>query len=205
MVAFTILGSGVWEQITYEDVQEKVQRYGNYVLDDIAQAFRESDIHEIDMTSYADNFSIIRIKFAKDNFGNGKSDVSYSVEYAEPLHNITQHLIYKNDQPIHKWNDSNWEHYEHLQGYNGHSLDHHYNEFENANYIVTIASFKCTKLPGNIPKYQGLYNTNQQRLKDAVYVVDLEIEIHKIDGDSPKYYDTVNFNRTVFVSDAYNI
>ena len=74
------------------------------------------------------------------------------------------------------------------------------------NYIITITDFKCERLPGSITKYQGL-NTNGQRLRDAMYVVNLEIEIYKIDGDSPGSdpYDTVNFERTIFVSDVYNI
>ena len=31
LIGLTLLGSGIWGQLSYEDVHEKVQKYGNYV------------------------------------------------------------------------------------------------------------------------------------------------------------------------------
>ena len=54
LIGFTLLGSGIWGQLSYEDVHEKVQRYGNYVLDDMAKSFTKADIDKIRIDSYTD-------------------------------------------------------------------------------------------------------------------------------------------------------
>ena len=46
-IGFMLLGNGVWDQLSFEDVHEQVETYGNYVLDDIGDAFRKSNIDRI--------------------------------------------------------------------------------------------------------------------------------------------------------------
>ena len=48
-IGFMLLGIGVWNQLSYEEVYSKVEIYGNYVLDDIGRSFRESNIEEISL------------------------------------------------------------------------------------------------------------------------------------------------------------
>jgi len=187
LIGFALLGSGIWGQLAYEDVHEKVQHYGNYVLDDMSESFKESDIERIRIDSYADGFSIVRVEF-NDN----TSDIKYSINYmgTDPLHeNIQKHQINKNNQPIHKNNDG---------------VNQYYNEFENKGYAVSISEFKCNELSsapstlkyGNRP-YDG------SRLESAVYIVDLQIEIYKKTRTSMELYNTIDFQRTLFVTDEF--
>ena len=109
---------------------------------------------------------------------------------SDPLHqNIQRHQINKNNQPIHKDNDA---------------VNQYYNEFENKGYAVSISEFKCNELGfatgtekyGNRP-----YDGNQ--LESAVYIVDLQIEIYKKSGDFMELYNTIDFQRTLFVTDEF--
>ena len=187
LIGFTLLGSGIWAQLSYEDVHEKVQKYGNYVLDDMSDAFKKNNIDKISIDSYTDGYSVVRVEFS-----NGNADIKYSVDYmtSNPMHeNIQKHQINKNNQPIHKNNDN---------------VNQYYNEFENKGYAVTISEFKCNELGfstgtekyGNRP-YDG------NRLESSVYIVDLQIEIYKKDGISMKLYNTIDFQRTLFVTDEF--
>ena len=187
LIGFTLLGSGIWGQLSYEDVHEKVQRYGNYVLDDMAKAFTSADIEKIRIDSYTDGFSIVRVEF-DDN----TADIKYSVDYmlSNPFHeNVQKHQINKNNQPIHVNNDA---------------VKQYYNEFENKGYAVSISKFKCNELSfssgtekyGNRP-YDG------NRLESAVYIVDLQIELYKKIKNSMELYNTIDFQRTLFVIDEF--
>ena len=126
LIGFTLLGSGIWGQLSYEDVHEKVQRYGNYVLDDISESFQKNNI-DINLNSYVDNYSVVRVEFTDSN----ASDIKYSIAYmpSDPIHqNVQKYQVHKNNQPIHKNNDT---------------VNQYYNEFENKGYAVSISEFKC--------------------------------------------------------------
>ena len=187
LIGFTLLGSGIWGQLSYEDVHEKVQHYGNYVLDDMAKSFTTSNIDKINIDSYTDGYSIVRVEF-DDN----TADIKYSVDYmvSNPLHeNIQKHQINKNNQPIHKNNDA---------------VNQYYNDFENKGYAVTISEFKCNELgfSSGTEKYGNRpYDGNQ--IESAVYIVDMQIEIYKKTGASMQLYNTVDFQRTLFVTDEF--
>ena len=186
LIGFTLLGSGIWEQLSYEDVHEKVQRYGNYILDDISESFKKNNIG-IRIDSYADGYSVVRVEFTDSN----ASDIKYSIDYmaSDPVYqNIQKHQIHKNNQPIHK---------------NNNAVNQYYNEFENKGYAVSISEFECEQLPIQVQKYQGEVNTNGPSLQGAVYVINLEIEIYKRVGDSMERYNTIDFERTLFVTDDF--
>ena len=187
LIGFTLLGSGIWGQLSYEDVHEKVQRYGNYVLDDMSESFKENNIERIRIDSYADGYSIVRVEF-DDN----TSDIKYSIDYmaSNPLHdNVQRHQINKNNQAIHRSNDA---------------VNQYYNEFENKGYAVSISKFKCNQLnfAGNTEKY-GNRPYDGSQLTNAVYIVDLQIEIYKKMRSSMELYNTIDFQRTLFVTDEF--
>ena len=52
----------IFKQLSYEDVNQKILSYGNYVLDDISTSFKKPDIDEIRVDHY-DGFAIIRVEF----------------------------------------------------------------------------------------------------------------------------------------------
>ena len=195
LIGFTLLGSEIWGQLSYEDVHEKVQRYGNYVLDDMSQSFRKSDIDKIRIDSYTDGYSVVRVEF-----DNGNTDIKYSVDYmvSDPLHNISQHQINKNNEPIHR---------------NNNTMNQYYNEFENKGYAVTISEFKCTELTnvGNNTQFgeenpttrYGYRPFDTAAFELAMYIVDLQIEIYKKVGALMELYNRVDFQRTIFVSDEF--
>ena len=187
LIGFTLLASGIWTQLSYEDVHEKVQRYGNYVLDDMSESFKENNIERIRIDSYADGYSIVRVEF-DDN----TSDIKYSIDYMDsnPLHdNVRRHQINKNNQSIHRNNDA---------------VNQYYNEFENKGYAVSISKFKCNELDfaGNTEKY-GNRPYDGNKLTNAVYIVDLQIEIYKKMKNSMELYNTIDFQRTLFVTDEF--
>ena len=185
LIGFTLLGSGIWGQLSYEDVHEKVQKYGNYVLDDMSRVFKKANIDKIRIDSYTDGYSIVRVEF-----DNGNADIKYSVDYmaSNPLHNITKHQINKNNEAIHGINET---------------LNQYYNEFENKGYAVTISEFKCNELgfASGTEKYGDRHDGHQ--LESAVYIVDLQIEIYKKTGASMELYNTIDFQRTLFVTDEF--
>lgn len=187
LVAFTLLGAGIWSHLSYEDVHEKVQKYGNYVLDDMSKSFSENQIDKIRIDSYTDGYSVVRVEF-DDN----AQDIKYSVDYmpTDPLHyNVQKHQINKNNQPIHKNNDD---------------VSHYYNEFENKGYAVTISKFKCNEIgySSDTQKY-GNRPYDGNKIENAVYIVDLQIEIYKKTGFSMELYNTIDFQRTLFVKDEF--
>ena len=187
LIGFTLLSSGIWGQLSYEDVHEKVQRYGNYVLDDISKAFNESNVVDIRIDSYADGYSVIRVEF-----DDGTPDIKYSIGYmaSDPLHeNIQQQQVERNTQAIHRNNDA---------------VNQYYNEFENKGYAVSISKFKCNQVgtPGG-PSTAKYGNTPGGKLRQATYIVDMQIEIHRKTGDSMDLYNTIDFQRVLFVKEEF--
>ena len=186
LIGFTLLGSGIWEQLSYEDVHEKVQRYGNYVLDDIGNAFTQSDISKISMNNWVDGFTTIQVWI------NNGNDISYDVQSipSGPIDgNIAKNQINKNSIAIHKENDA---------------VNQYYNEFENKGYTVSISKFKCNELgvSNTMTKY-GNRPFDGTQFKNATYIVDLEIEIYKRVGADMELYNTIDFQRTLFVKSEF--
>ncbi len=127
LIGFTLLGAGIWGQLSYEDVHEKAQRYGNYVLDNMAEEFNEPGVNNIRIDSY-DGFSVVRVESLED------LDVKYSISNmgSSSMHdNLPMHQVLKNNNPIHE---------------DGSRSNYYYNEFENKGYAVTISKFKCNQI-----------------------------------------------------------
>ena len=80
------------------------------------------------------------------------------------------------------------------------SLNQFYNQFENKGYAVSISKFKCNELGviNNMSKY-GNRSFDSNRLKNATYIVDMQIEIYKRSGSEMKLYNTIDFQRTLVV------
>ena len=178
---FMLFSSGIWKQLSYEDVHEKVQQYGNYILNDIAREFLKTDIQRIDLSLFESNYDIIRIYY-NDDFNY----TQYSSESGSGQINDTyQRTITKNRRPIHRENDS---------------MNQFYNEFENKGYSVSISKFKCARLGVNnsMAKY-GNRSFDSNDLKDATYIVDMQVEIYKKNGDNVALYNTIDFQRTLFM------
>ena len=153
----------------------------------MAESFKENNISNIRIDSYTDGYSIVRVEF-----NNGVADIKYSIDYmiTNSLHdNLGKHQINKNNEPIHE---------------NNNAINQYYNEFENKGYAVTISEFKCNELgfSSETEKYGNRpYDGNQ--LESAIYIVDLQIEIYKKDGISMELYNTIDFQRTLFVTDEF--
>ena len=93
LIGLTFLMGGIFSQLSYEDVNQKVQNYGNYVLDDISKSFKKNNIDRISIDNY-DGFSIIRVWFTNSN-----NEIKYSI-------NSTVGGINKNNESIHVNNDN---------------------------------------------------------------------------------------------------
>ena len=182
-IGFGMLGSGVSNQLSYEDVNQKVQHYGNYILDDIYKSFKEANVSYIAVDTHLGK-SVIRVKF-KD----GAPDIKYQVvESPNPFFNNNNTQIFKNNELIHKNNDD---------------IDEGYNQFENKNYFVEITRFECNEYDhaeGMVGKYGAGAIAN---IDNVFYVVDLQIDIYKKSGSELKHYNTVDFQKTIFVTDEF--
>jgi len=175
LISLTYLMGNIFNQLSYEDVNQKITSYGNYVLDDIAESFKEPDIDKIRIDNY-DGYSIIRVEF-DDN----SADIKYS-------HNLLEGIM-KDNEPIHE---------------NNNTVDQYFNDFENSNYSIVISEFKCNELgyAGNTDKY-GNRPFDGSEFKNAFYVVDMQIEIYKDIKNMLEFYNVVDFQRTIFVSDEF--
>ena len=179
-VGLMLLSNGVWNQLSYEDVYENVERYGNYILDDISDSFRQSDVDYIELDNAFDT-TIIRVKF-----GDNSADIKYSVqELGQPLlsgnitTNIRNKIILKNNAPI--------------------DLAQNYYNFQNKGYAVTISEFKCSPY-----SYQAKYGASAASdLSTAIYIVDMQIEIHKESNGQLELYNVMDFQKTIFVTDEF--
>ena len=185
-IGFMLLGNGVWDQLSFEDVHEQVETYGNYVLDDIGNAFRKSNIDRIDLNN-SFGTSIIRVEFS-----DGSSDIKYNVQQlGQPLlagnivTNVRNKIILKNNEA--------------MMGPVVNGQIHNYFQFENKGYAVTISEFKCSPY-----EYEGKYGASAGTdLRNALYIIDMQIEIHKRSGSQLKLYDVVDFQKTIFVTDEF--
>ena len=177
LIGLTFLMGGIFSQLSYEDVNQKVQHYGNYVLDDISESFKKNNIDRISIDNY-DGFSIVRVWFTDSN-----NEIKYSINSA------ASGGINKNNEPIHVNNDN---------------INQYFNDFENKNYSVSISEFKCNELgsAGSTERY-GNRPFDGNQLKNAVYIVDLQMEIYKKIQNELKLYNIVDFQRTIFVSDEF--
>jgi len=180
-IGFMLLGIGVWDQLSFEDVHDQVETYGNYVLDDISDAFRESNIDKIDLDNSFDT-SIIRVKF------NDRPNIKYKVqELGGPLlagniaTNVRNKIIFKDI------------------GTGSFPMMNNYFQFENKGYAVTISEFNCSPYAYE-PKYGASAGSN---LRNALYIINMQIEIHKKSGSQLKLYDVVDFQKTIFVIDEF--
>ena len=118
------------------------------------------------------------------------SDIKYHVqEVANPFHNKSNHLVLKNNEPIYQ---------------NNNHIENHYNEFSNKGYAVTISEFACSRLADNYQNQYGDDSNPSGTLRDAVYIVDLQIEIYKEQSNGHlELYNTVDFQKTIFVSNVF--
>ena len=103
--------------------------------------------------------------------------------------NVEQHQINKNNIPIHEENDA---------------INQYYNEFENKGYAVSISKFKCNELGSvdNMTRY-GNRPFDGTQFKNATYIVDLEIKIYKRVAAGMELYNTIDFQRTLFVKSEF--
>ena len=165
----------IFNQLSYEDVNQKIVSYGNYVLDDISESFKEPNIDKIRIDNY-DGYSIIRVEF-DDN----SADIKYNNSPADG--------IMKDNEPIHE---------------NNNTLDQYFNDFENANYSVRVSEFKCNELgyAGGTDKY-GNRPYDGSELKNAFYIVDMQVKIYRDIKNELKLYNTIDFQRTIFVSNEF--
>ena len=176
LIGLTFLMGDIFNQLSYENVNQKVQSYGNYILDDTSNAFKEPNIDRIRIDNY-DGFSIVRVDFT-----NSTNEIKYSV-------NSTSGEIDKNNEPIHL---------------NNNNINQHFNDFENQNYSVSISEFSCNELgfAGNTERY-GSRPFDGSKLRNALYIVDFQVEIYKKIRDEMELYNTIDFQRTIFVSDEF--
>jgi len=176
LICLTFLMGSIFSQLSYEDVNQKVQYYGNYVLDDISKSFKKNNIDRISIDNY-DGFSIIRVWFTDSN-----NEIKYSI-------NSNVGGINKNNEPIHINNDN---------------INQYFDDFENKNYSVSISEFKCNELgsAGSTERY-GNRPFDGNQLKNAMYIVDIQMEIYKKIQNELKLYNIVDFQRTIFVSDEF--
>ena len=189
LISLTFLMSDIFNQLSYEDVNQKIQSYGNYVLDDISESFKKNNIDRISLSSFDGN-SIIRVWFTNSN-----SEIKYSVDSAYGV-------INKNNEPIHANNDH---------------MNQHFNDFENKNYTVVISDFRCIELdqasdvPGENPlssnggssdRY-GNRNYDGADFQNALYIVDFQMEIYKKIKNDIKLFNIIDFQRTIFVNDEF--
>ena len=178
---FMLFSSGIWKQLSYEDVHEKAQQYGNYILNDIAREFLNTDIQNINISTFESNYNTINIYY-NDDFDH----TQYSINSAlGQVNDVSQQKINKNSGPIHEENET---------------MNQFYNEFENKGYAVSISKFKCAKLGENnsMTKY-GTRSFDSNSLKNATYIVDMQIQIYKKTGANVALYNAIDFQKTLFV------
>tara|TARA_Y100000814_G_scaffold60147_1_gene37286 strand:- start:372 stop:998 length:627 start_codon:yes stop_codon:yes gene_type:complete len=179
-LGFMVLGGGVSNELSYEDVYETVERYGNYVLDDISESFRQSDVDYIELDN-AFETTIVRVKFSSD-----RNPIKYNIqELEQPLlagnvaTNIRNKRILKDNAPIDPFLN--------------------YTNFENKGYAVTISEFRCSPY-----SYQGKYGgAASNNLSGSVYIIDMQIEIHEVSGNQLALCNTIDFQKTIFVTDEF--
>ena len=180
LIGFTLLGSGISRQLSYEDVHEKAQQYGSYVLDDMVESFKEPNISKIRIDPGVAGFSTIRVEF-----NDGTSDIKYSV--SGPV--LGPNEIHKNNEPIHE---------------NNNTINQYFNQFKNHDYAVVISKFKCNELgyAGNTEFY-GNRPFDGNKLENAVYLVDMQLKLYKEKKGVMELYNTIDFQRTIFVTDEF--
>lgn len=178
IVGLTFLMSDIFNQLSYEDVNQKVQSYGNYVLDDISESFKLNNIEDISIGNY-DGYSIIRVNFpVLDN----NSEIKYSID-------AVSGAINKNNEPIHA---------------NNNTLNQYFNDFENKNYSILVSEFSCSDLnsAGSTERY-GSRPFDGSNFRSSLYIIDMQVEIYKKIKDELRLYNVVDFQRTVFVNDEF--
>ena len=175
LISLTYLMGNIFNQLSYEDVNQKIITYGHYVLDDIAESFKEPNIDKIRIDNY-DGYSIIRVEFDDDS-----NNIKYN--------NNNNIGIMKDNEPIYE---------------NNNTVNQYFNDFENSNYSIVISEFKCNELgyAGNTDKY-GNRPFDGAEFKNAFYIVDMQIEIYKDIKNTLEIYNVVDFQRTIFVSDEF--
>ena len=178
IVGLTFLMSDIFNQLSYEDVNQKVQSYGNYVLDDISESFKLNNIEDISIGNY-DGYSIIRVNFPvlDDN-----SEIKYSID-------AVSGGINKNNEPIHA---------------NNNTLNQYFNDFENKNYSILVSEFSCSDLNSSeSTERYGPRPFDGSNFRSSLYIIDMQVEIYKKIRDELELYNIVDFQRTVFVNDEF--
>ena len=197
LISLTFLMSDIFNQLSYEDVNQKVQSYGNYVLDDISESFRVDNLEEVSIGSFDGN-SIIRI-FHTDEYDNTE-ETKYSVDSGLGI-------INKNNNPIHNENK------DYIDSYRFKYL----NDLENKNYRIVVSDFSCLELEsisgssfGGSPLGANSPGADRYgprsdggKFKDALYVVGFQMQIYKQINDDLELFNVVSFQRTVFVHNEF--
>ncbi len=182
LIGFGLLGVGIWTQISYEDVCAKVDQYGNNVLDNMSDSFKLSNVQDIGLRSY-DGFDVVTVQ--RDDATN----IKYDIRTIAQSNGYELNELEINDDSFHKENESS---------------NLYYNEFEKKGYATSITEFRCTPI-GFTPednKY-GATDGESGDLSKSMYIVDLQITIYKMISGRPEIYNTVDFQRTLYITNEF--
>ena len=140
----------------------------------------------VNTSSRLNKFTKFPINYELIFVNDGSSDIKYNVQQlGQPVlagniaTNVRNKIVLKNNEPIYQI--------------------HNYNQFENKGYAVTISEFKCSPYT-----YEGKYGASAgSNLRNALYIIDMQIEIHKKTGSQLDLYDVVDFQKTIFVVEEF--
>ena len=173
LIGLTYFLGSISNQLSYEDVNELVVDYGNYVLDDISESFRERGIRRINSTTY-DGFSTIRVEFEQ---ALGLEDIKY---------NVGGSLIMKDNQPMTKSYDiTNLEN----QNYEVEITAFKCSELDDGDW----ASYHSERYGDDV----------SNRLENALYTLEFQVTIYKYINNEREEYSVKDFQRTVFIIDEF--